>query len=224
MANEQTDVADERLYRFQEICQLTIRGREKEAYRKMVQQALFIKGGGEEVRLFRVFLNAMNQAHYHILLYTFEASFHQLCYRHGILFHEVENWNEFLRVGKQIINNYAAAANSIHNRYKGAINTVINYIRENIDRPLTLREIADQVYLSRSYLSSIFKETMGENIKDFIYRERMRMAQNLLLSTDAGVQEISCRCGYQSFAYFSASFRRYCHMSPTSFRQRAVVK
>lgn len=211
-------VADECLYRFQEICELSILGKVDIAYKKMLQQSLFIKGHPNEGRLCRVFLNAMNQAHYHIFLNAFDVSFHQLCYQHGILFHEIKNWDDFVRTGQQIIYAYALAAPSIHAKHHGAIYKVIRYIRDNLDTALSLEQIANEVFMSRSYLSHSFKETMGENIKDFIYRERMRLAENLLISSNLGIEEISLRCGYQSLAYFSASFRRFFHMSSTEFR------
>lgn len=110
----------------------------------------------------------MNQAHYHIFLNAFDVSFHQLCYQHGILFHEIKNWDDFVRTGQQIIYDYALAVHSIHVKHHGAIYKVIRYIRDNLDTALSLEQMANEVFMSRSYLSHSFKETMGENIKDFI--------------------------------------------------------
>lgn len=101
------------------------------------------------------------------------------------------------------------------------IHTAVQYILKNLDKPLTLAEIASQVFLSPAYLSTRFKQVTGENIAKFIYEKRMQKAKHLLLSTQDQVQSIALRCGYPSPAYFSASFRRYYQKSPRELRREA---
>lgn len=102
-----------------------------------------------------------------------------------------------------------------------SIHLAIKYIENNLDRPLTLAEIASQVFLSRAYLSTRFKQATGENIGNFIYTKRMQLAKRLLLSTQKSIQDIAVKCGYASPSYFSASFRRYYRKTPRAFRQEA---
>lgn len=101
------------------------------------------------------------------------------------------------------------------------IHAAIQYILKNLDKPLTLAEIASQVFLSPAYLSTRFKQVTGKNIAKFIYEKRMQKAKHLLLSTQDQVQSIALRCGYPSPAYFSASFRRYYQKSPRELRREA---
>lgn len=101
------------------------------------------------------------------------------------------------------------------------IHAAIRYIENNLDKSLTLAEIASHVFLSRAYLSTRFKQITGENIAKFIYEKRMQKAKHLLLSTQDQVQSIAFRCGYSSPAYFSASFRRYYQKSPRELRREA---
>lgn len=102
-----------------------------------------------------------------------------------------------------------------------SIHAAIRYIENNLDKSLTLAEIASHVYLSRTYLSTSFKQITGQNITKFIYEKRMQKAKHLLLSTQDQVQSIALRCGYSSPAYFSASFRRYYQKSPRELRREA---
>lgn len=101
------------------------------------------------------------------------------------------------------------------------IHTAIRYIENNLDKPLSLAEIASHAFLSPAYLSTRFKQVTGENIAKFIYEKRMQKAKHLLLSTQDQVQSIALRCGYPSPAYFSASFRRYYQKSPRELRREA---
>ena len=102
-----------------------------------------------------------------------------------------------------------------------SIHAAVEYILHNLNKPLTLTDISSHVFISRAYLSISFKRVMGENIKKYIYRERMEHAKHLLLATEESIQRIALECGYSSPAYFSASFRRYYRTTPRAFRQEA---
>ncbi|MDO5733073.1 MAG: AraC family transcriptional regulator [Eubacteriales bacterium] len=212
-------VCDERLYQFNKICRATLSGQAALAQLLMKNQAMFI-AERNDVRLYRVFLNAMNQAHYHLFLHEFDISLHELCYKHGLVFHEVETWEDFLRAGREILDGYAKAAIAMREGDNTGIPRVIQYIRSHLDGDLSLEVLADQVYLNKSYFCTLFREVTGKNVTHFIRAERMRQADLLLVGTDYSVEEIAKRCGYNSSAYFATVFKRYYNMQPSEYRLR----
>lgn len=213
-------VVDERLYHFREVCKRTLVGELDEAYRRMVSQAMFLQNN-EDIRVFRVFLNTMNQAHYHLFLNDFDLSLHELCYENGQLFHTVNNWEEFLDAGKKILTGYCKAAQRLRDGRNHAIIDTIRYIRTHLDEDLSLAAISDVVYLNPSYLCTLFREITGQTINSFIQRERMRQAERLLMGTDLFIEDIAKSCGFHSAAYFSTVFRKHFRMKPSEYRLRA---
>lgn len=212
--------ADERLYRFSEICRATLQNKPDEAFKLMRSQALFMYEE-QDLRLFRVFLNAMNQAHYHLFLNEFDLSLHELCFANGQVLHRVNDWEDFLKAGKHILHSYAEAAAGLHKEDNEAVPSAIRYIRANLDKDLSLQSIAEHVYLNKTYFCTLFKEVTGQNISLFIRKERMRRAEQLLSGTDMLIEDIAKRCGFNSPAYFSTVFREFFNMQPSEYRNRS---
>jgi len=94
------------------------------------------------------------------------------------------------------------------------------YIRENITRKITLREIAKVAGLSPPYFSTIFKDEMGENLSRYINRLRVEKASKMLLETDTSLSEISSECCFQDQSWFSKIFKSFTGVSPGKFRNQ----
>ncbi len=82
-----------------------------------------------------------------------------------------------------------------------------NYIAESLDKDLRLSLIADKFGLNANYLSALFKKETGLNYVEYVNRERIGLAQELLQTTGLSAKEISYRCGYQNPNYFSRVFK-----------------
>ncbi|MDO5734037.1 MAG: AraC family transcriptional regulator [Eubacteriales bacterium] len=214
--------ADERMYHFQEICHLTLQGSFAEALLRMRSQAMFLKQCGV-VRYYRVFLNAMNQAHYHYFLNYFDISLHEICFSNGRRLHTVENWADFLRVGEEILQSYAEAAARLRDERNHAVLDAVHYIRENLAADLSLKAVSEYVFLNRSYFSTLFKEVTGQNLTLFVRKERIRQAERYLLGTNYSIEEISNLCGFHSPAYFSTVFKQSTGLSPSEYREPTVL-
>ena len=95
-----------------------------------------------------------------------------------------------------------------------------SYIRENITRKITLREIAKVAGLSAPYFSTIFKEEMGENLSRYINRLRVEKASTMLLETNVSLSEISSECCFQDQSWFSKIFKSFTGVSPGKYRNQ----
>lgn len=92
------------------------------------------------------------------------------------------------------------------------------YIREHIAEELNRDDIANNVYLNSDYLSRLFKKETGISLTDHITKERMKMAEEILLSSRTSTYSIAERVGYSSYSYFAKIFKKYYHMTPNEFR------
>jgi len=94
------------------------------------------------------------------------------------------------------------------------------YIRENLTRKISLREIAKIAGLSAPYFSTIFKEEMGENLSRYINRLRVEKASKMLIETNVSLSEISSECCFQDQSWFSKIFKSFTGISPGKYRNQ----
>jgi len=94
------------------------------------------------------------------------------------------------------------------------------FILDHYHRSITLREVADHVYISQSHLSALFKEG-GETYLKFLTSIRIRKAVELLRETSVKVYEIVEMVGYSDPAYFSEVFKKHTGKSPNEYRGKS---
>lgn len=94
---------------------------------------------------------------------------------------------------------------------------VLEYCESNY-REGTLAEIADQLYLNTSYLSSLIKQKTSLNFSDHIQNARMKQAALLLRDPNVKIYNISDMVGYLNPNNFARAFKLYYGMSPSEYR------
>lgn len=104
------------------------------------------------------------------------------------------------------------------------IHKSIAYIKQNLDQNLTLQQVAKFVHLNPNHFSEMFKRETGLNYIEFVTRERMRQASELLQGSQAKISEVANRVGYEDIKYFSQQFKKYTGQTPSEFRQSASAK
>ena len=92
-------------------------------------------------------------------------------------------------------------------------------IMKNPELSWNISDIADSLYLSKSYLQKTYKAFFGKSIIEEMIGFRIETAKRLLMQTELSVTEISKRCGYSSYNYFVRQFRASEGVSPTEFRE-----
>lgn len=83
---------------------------------------------------------------------------------------------------------------------------------------LSVAEVADEVGLSRSHFSTLFKRTVGENFIDFQSKIKLHKAEHMLSGTLMSVSEISDQLGMVDANYFSKWFKRCTGLTPSQYR------
>ena len=99
------------------------------------------------------------------------------------------------------------------------IRKCINYIRNNTNETLTVAAAAEITGMSRTYISRLFKKTMGINMNDFINNCKIEDAKNLLEFTDKSLSEISSYLCFSSQSYFQNVFKKCTGITPNKYRK-----
>ena len=92
------------------------------------------------------------------------------------------------------------------------------YLDQNFTSPITLDSLSETVYISKHYLSHLFKEQTGVSPIKYLTSKRMEKACELLSETELPVSEVSKAVGYENPLYFSQVFKRIYGISPVKYR------
>ncbi len=111
---------------------------------------------------------------------------------------------------------YRRVGNQKHD--SDVIESTVHYLEENIERHLSLEEIADYSGFSSSYLSAMFKKRTGYSPLTYFNLLKIRKACALLDTTDMKMNQISFKLGFEDQFYFSRLFSKIMGMSPKAYR------
>jgi AraC family transcriptional regulator, transcriptional activator of pobA len=96
---------------------------------------------------------------------------------------------------------------------------VFGFIEEHYKEPISLRDVARAVSLSRGHLTTVVRRKTGRTVVEWIAERRMAEARKLLVGTDLSVDEVGRSVGYRHPGYFVRSFRRAHGTTPLGWRR-----
>lgn len=100
------------------------------------------------------------------------------------------------------------------------IQNAADYVKKHLYAKLSLRTIAEQVYLSEAYLSKVFKEEMNMNLSQYINSCRIEEAQKILRKSGISVELLSRQLGYNQPSYFCKIFKQFTGETPHVYRKK----
>lgn len=98
------------------------------------------------------------------------------------------------------------------------VTQIHNYIYENYNRPISLNDLSQKMYLSVPYLSKYIKKKFGQNFIDYVNEIRLFHAMEDLLYTDKTIMYIAMENGFANTASFNAAFKKVYEISPSEYR------
>lgn len=101
---------------------------------------------------------------------------------------------------------------------KAVTEKIKTYIDENYGNGLSRDELAAYVKLSPAYVSSIFKQNVGEGIREYITKVRMEKAAELIKTTNMSVEAIGAKVGYDVSRSFFRAFKSYYGVTPSQYK------
>jgi AraC-like DNA-binding protein len=107
--------------------------------------------------------------------------------------------------------------NSLNNQID-IVEQAIHYMRENIERHITMDEVLRYVGYSQSHFSTVFKKKTGMSALSYFNRLKVEHACHLLKTTDLKINMICYKVGIEDPLYFSRLFSKVMGMSPSEFR------
>jgi YesN/AraC family two-component response regulator len=114
--------------------------------------------------------------------------------------------------------------NQRNEQNKELIQSITTYIKDNLNKDLSIDSLATAFYISSSYLRKIFKEEIGITIKDYVDNERINKAKHLLQDTNNKISTIGENVGYTTVQTFVRAFKLQTGKTPGEYRTENVIK
>ena len=105
-------------------------------------------------------------------------------------------------------------------RHSTAVYKITEYVNANYAKKISLDDVAKKVFLSRSYISSVFKEEIGMSLTDYVREVRIERSKQLLLDSTVRIVDIAGMCGFDDQSYFTKVFHRSVGVTPKQYRER----
>ncbi|WP_124065566.1 AraC family transcriptional regulator [Clostridium sp. E02] len=103
----------------------------------------------------------------------------------------------------------------------GKVHEVAEYLTLHCQTRESLEELAKRFYISKSYLSRIFREVTGFSVNEYRNLARVKKAKELLFHSTDSITEISLILGFESVTYFERVFKNHTDMTPLRYRKEA---
>ncbi len=100
------------------------------------------------------------------------------------------------------------------------VTRAVRHISQNYQKDISVKSVADSLFISESYLSRLFKTTVGQTFGDYLTYYRIKKACELLRRPDGKIYEVANLIGYKDQRYFSAIFKKLVGVTPKEFREK----
>lgn len=129
--------------------------------------------------------------------------------------------SELQSLHEQMMDDYCRLVrSSATQNYHPLIQKCILYIEQNYSRKLSLKLLADVHFVSRQYLSALFKKETGMNLTNYILEIQMRHAKELLENPTLTITQVAGMCGHDNVDYFTQVFKKNQGMTPGEYRKK----
>ena len=106
-------------------------------------------------------------------------------------------------------------------QFETRVNKVCAHLQNHFHEAITLKQVADLVFMSESNFCKFFKKATGTTFSDYLNDLRINEACHLLLSTEDTVGKIAQDSGFESLSYFNRVFLKKKQLTPSVFRKQS---
>lgn len=97
----------------------------------------------------------------------------------------------------------------------------VEYMKNNYCNPIKITEVAEYVTINRSYLYTLFMNTIAVSPHQFLANYRIDRACELLATTKSSIESVALSCGYMDSLVFTKAFKQMKGISPSNYRKNA---
>ena len=98
--------------------------------------------------------------------------------------------------------------------------SVLEVIGRDYKKELSLKDISKDLFINSVYLGQLIKKETNSTFAELLNKQRIKAAQQLLLSTNDSIEDICYTVGYSNVGYFYKVFRKLCGKSPKAYRKQ----
>ena len=98
--------------------------------------------------------------------------------------------------------------------------SVLEVIGRDYKKELSLKDISKALFINPVYLGQLIKKETNSTFAELLNKQRIKAAQQLLLSTNDSIEDICYTVGYSNVGYFYKVFRKLCGKSPKAYRKQ----
>ncbi len=95
---------------------------------------------------------------------------------------------------------------------------VIKYVSENLSKPFTLDDIAEKLYVSKSYMCHTFIKEMKITVMQYVRNKKILLAENMI-SAGKSVSAAAMLCGFEDYSTFYRLYKKILGISPSRYRK-----
>jgi len=106
--------------------------------------------------------------------------------------------------------------------YEACIKKSIEYIENNLNKKIQLKELADKAFLSKYHFHRVFHSVVGEPVAEYIRKKRLEEAANELLTTENKIIDIALKYQFSNQESFTKAFKRLYGIPPKEFRKNKI--
>lgn len=106
---------------------------------------------------------------------------------------------------------------------KKRIEKIVNYIEKNYANKITLKDLAEKLYLTDSHLSRMIKKELKTGFRGYLTKVRLRHAVDDLTLTDKPLINVALDNGFSSQAMFNKVFKESYEMTPNEYRRETKI-
>lgn len=137
----------------------------------------------------------------------------------------IENFQTLSELHKSLLQKIDDYFEAIDNQVQenSTIYMIKDFIQKNfMNDTLSVKDISEHVYLSTSYVCTLFKTETHQTLNQYITEYRMEKAKQLLSDPRYKITDISSKVGYSDGNYFSKSFKKIVGLSPSEYREKVL--
>lgn len=113
---------------------------------------------------------------------------------------------------------------SSEQKNENLIRKITEYLNHNYTQQLTLKKISQEMHISETYLSHLFKRETGLSPIQYVIHCRIGEAQSLLMETQIPIYQIEEKLGFGSSCHLTTMFKKYVGISPREYRKHFVIE